>query len=297
MGPNERSEAAIKAYSEQLRRLQVQVTPAALKAVQLQQHQIAELNRALPQIQRVLAQVTASVDWDGIRQALNQVAAYQAKVLESVKPALEQFREAARRLPPRVRDAFVLLARRGWFMDPNVDLAALWEYERLALAASPDELETAVCKHFERRLDLIESYICSRFPSRSHLFASAFAAHRAGSFELSIPLLLAQTDGMCRDALDASLFSKRRSDGRPATVDFVDQLEVDSLRAALLAPLAESLPIAASARERSESFDELNRHQVMHGESLDYGTRINGLKAVSLANYIATMIDVDALSL
>jgi len=241
--------------------------------------------------------VNASVDWEAIRQATKQFSAYQANVFSSIAPALEQFQEAAKWLPPRVRDAFLRLARRGWFMDPNVEFPALWEFERLALSDDPDELEAAVCKHFERRLDSIESHTCGRFPKRAHLVASAFAAHRAGSYELSIPVLLAQTDGMCKDALDAGLFAKRRGDGRPATTDFVDQLEVNSFRAALLAPLTETLPIAASARERGEDFDELNRHQVMHGEALDYGTRINGLKAVSLANYVATMIDTEALSL
>ena len=35
---------------------------------------------------------------------------------------------------------------------------------------------------------------------------------------------------------------------------------------------------------------ELNRHQVLHGEVVDYGTEENSLKAISLLNYCATVL-------
>ena len=34
----------------------------------------------------------------------------------------------------------------------------------------------------------------------------------------------------------------------------------------------------------------LNRHEVLHGESVDYGTEINSLKAISLLYYIASVL-------
>ncbi len=54
--------------------------------------------------------------------------------------------------------------------------------------------------------------------------------------------------------------------------------------AALLSPLAQPLPI--NATEHLRKGDEFNRHTVLHGESLDYGTRINGFKEISLINYV-----------
>ena len=58
----------------------------------------------------------------------------------------------------------------------------------------------------------------------------------------------------------------------------------------LLSPLTETLPINASEYERQEDFEGLNRHIIMHGESLDYGTEVNGLKAISLINYISQVL-------
>ena len=41
-------------------------------------------------------------------------------------------------------------------------------------------------------------------------------------------------------------------------------------------------PRWASEKERDSSFDALNRHQVLHGEAVDYAKEENSLKAISL---------------
>lgn len=72
----------------------------------------------------------------------------------------------------------------------------------------------------------------------------------------------------------------------------------DALSAAMLSPLGEILPINASEKERnlrvqgqsSATWQELNRHLVLHGESLDYGTQVNSLKAVSLITYLVSFL-------
>ena len=38
--------------------------------------------------------------------------------------------------------------------------------------------------------------------------------------------------------------------------------------------------------ERGDPFVGLNRHQVLHGESVDYDTEQNSLKAISLLTYL-----------
>ena len=44
------------------------------------------------------------------------------------------------------------------------------------------------------------------------------------------------------------------------------------------------------AGERESLMNVLNRHEVLHGESVDYGTEINSLKAMSLLYYIASVL-------
>ena len=56
-----------------------------------------------------------------------------------------------------------------------------------------------------------------------------------------------------------------------------------------LHPLEITLPLWMSEGDRAKGggpFAKLNRHQVLHGESVDYGTEENSLKAISLLNYL-----------
>lgn len=48
-------------------------------------------------------------------------------------------------------------------------------------------------------LDEVEELLCRELLKRERFFRSAFAAHRRGDHAASIPLMLLQADGMCRD--------------------------------------------------------------------------------------------------
>jgi hypothetical protein len=128
-----------------------------------------------------------------------------------------------------------------------------------------------------------------RASDRAHILSSAFAAFEQGEYNLAVPVLLIQADGICAELIDIQLFSRRGN--RPATATYVATVAADSLRAALLAPLATALPISASAVERETfSLSGLNRHTILHGESVNYGTRQNALKAISLLSYLAHVL-------
>jgi hypothetical protein len=140
-------------------------------------------------------------------------------------------------------------------------------------------VEESLVKHFDAELDEIENELCRHAPKREHLLKSGFAAHRRGDFAASIPLMLAQADGICRDYTGGHLFSGRQTlqawvkAGKPSMLMY-------------FAALIEVTPIIASEKERSAKPVGFNRHAIMHGESVDYDTPGNGARAVSLLVYI-----------
>lgn len=153
-------------------------------------------------------------------------------------------------------------------------------------------VDDMLCDYFSDCSGQIEQELVERFPRREAPILAAFRAHRAGEFFLSVPVLLAQADGICAELTDVSLYAKSRGDSSPKTRAFVESIDADSFIKALLVPLAEELPISASASQRGPDWDKLNRHQVQHGESVDYGTRTNSLKSISLIYFIALVQDL-----
>ncbi len=194
------------------------------------------------------------------------------------------------KLPKRTQDALVALGTRGWYLDLEMTLPGLWSLQKAIVEGNSDEAERALTEYFRENTRHIEEDLINLFPHRAKILSSAFSAHLRGEYELSVPVFLAQSDGICQELIGIQLFRKRGN--VPAIAEYVETLAGDTFQAALLYPLCVTLPISASQHERSNSFIGLNRHQVLHGESTQYGNEINSLKAISLLNYVSHALKV-----
>ncbi len=206
--------------------------------------------------------------------------------------------EQNRELPPRIQRALIVFAEHGWYMDIwGFSFPFISEVRDALLSGDIELAENSLIRYYNDRIDMIEKTIIEKFKHRAKIITAAFAAHRRGDYILSIPVVLAQTDGICKEVVGQHLFIKK--DHKPATASYVDQYTIDSLLTAILQPLAQSLPIDYNEKTRNKSgdFSQLNRHMVLHGESLDYGTESNSLKSISLLNYVVQALtmksDVD----
>lgn len=206
-----------------------------------------------------------------------------------INPALEGLRQSFDELPAKTQKALLILGEHGWYLDLDMSADAPWEIKRALEDGSVIEVESALEQYFEAQLEKIEASIIKKFPNREKQIMAAFSAHRRSEYDLSIPVFLAQADGICKETIDYYLFMKRN--GKPQTALYVEQIAADTYMSALLSPLAKSLPINKSEKERDPDFTGLNRHMVLHGESLDYGTKVNSLKAISLISYLVQILE------
>ncbi len=202
----------------------------------------------------------------------------------------EEFLERIEKLPARLQKALFIFAENGWYFDLEMSPEELWGLEEAFTEGRVEEAEDVLSKYFESRLDAIESSIKEKYSHRSVLITEAFEAHKKGKYSLSILALFAQTDGICKEVFGQNLFCGGK---RFESNKYVEQITYDSLHEALISPLKQRMPVNLNQKERDIYFKGLNRHMVMHGESLDYGTKINSLKAVSIFNYIAKVIGKD----
>ena len=115
---------------------------------------------------------------------------------------------------------------------------------------------------------------------RARLIEAAWNHHVNGAFEASIPVVLAQVDGIVSDATtsDETPKGKRFFSAGPEQADVVDD--------ETLAGINEALPVVrdwySESYWRTDSQESANRHGVMHGRELAYDTAVNSTKCFVL---------------
>ncbi|CAE6855370.1 hypothetical protein R75461_07680 [Paraburkholderia nemoris] len=229
-----------------------------------------------------------------IHAAAENVAAHlQGPLVALSKIDWDDVKRRLDSLPEKSKSAMILAASRGWFFGWNDSLeGVLTLVEKLDVADSNDVDDILVEYHrqnFESSVrDLIE-----RHPKRAAVITAAVQAHNTSTTDgyfLSIPIFIAQADGLLSEISD--LQSPLSAKGLKALrASLEDDLESANLLYPLL--ILGELDFLKGAAERKsaaeasgQAFTALNRHQVMHGESWDYGSEINSLKAFSFLLFV-----------
>ncbi len=179
-----------------------------------------------------------------------------------------------------------ILIEHGWYPDPRmapiqIVMLASWS------DSDPDAVDEIMKNAYREGLESIEAKLIAEFPHRGPVLRQAFDAHRGGSYFLSVPVLLAQADGIWRDRIDCNLFS---GDIGNAIETLAELAEDANSREFVLALSTPDWPLALSKKKRPDNFSDLNRHLVLHGESVDYGTEENSLRAIAFLNYCAFVL-------
>lgn len=208
----------------------------------------------------------------------------------SLLSASQQFADIARRFetyPDEVREGLTVMGRHGWCLDLEMGASAPIRFKNLIEEERVQEANQEMVCHFDARVDSIKQELGELYPKRQHLIDAAFDAYANAQYILAIPTILAQIDGICLDVVNAHFFMAK---GRKKVRDHVMSIASGSISSAFLAPFEIGMDVSLSERERPEGFSGLNRHMVLHGESVDYGTKENCLKAISVLNYISQSI-------
>lgn len=220
-------------------------------------------------------------------QNLNRLIERVSEVLERARPKIALFLEAIQRLPDALHAGLIQLADEGWYLDYEMPLSEPVDIVEAYLAGRYLEVEGHLVVHYRGRLVEIEEELVDSFQMRAHIFRQAFNAHRQGQYYVSVPAFLAQADGICSDFLGEPFFG---GDWSESGAPLKKLAHLDATSKAMLAPFSVKTSIRLTKSKRLEGFDKLNRHQVLHGESLDYGTEVRSLQAVAFLYYVAVAL-------
>jgi Protein of unknown function (DUF1419) len=210
-----------------------------------------------------------------------------AKQIEALSPKLPSLTEISNfwlEFPARVKENLVALAEAGWYLDAETDTYDIVQFKEELENSTAEEINSNLAQYFRSSLDRIEASLCEDHPTRAHLIREAFSAHREGKYGLSIPALFAQADGICYDLTGYQIFA------RNGIHRFARRINPEALERAYLEPLIRAIPITESSQQRRARIPQLNRHAVMHGESTEFPTEENGLKAISFINFVSHVL-------
>lgn len=301
-------ETLIKGSMEHARQ---QLEAARMEPMLRAQEQIAAMYR--DPMEQFREQLTAITDpMAGVRHAMAQQAAdYQKQLQELLQPfqaardwlktfheqqreqfnqwrsLLDNFSRQIQELPERLRAQLAVLMDRGWCLDP--EMPHTWSVGLVEAFESGEEAEAQkwLISYFRNRLEKIEEAMVKRHPERAAILADAFAAHRERRYGLSIPVMLAQAEGMVQDKHKRQLFSRK---ARLNLKEVLASLPDDDSRGIFMAAFCADIPLTRHTDLLPAGFDGLNRHSVLHGTDPNYGTEVNGLRAVSILNLASFIV-------
>jgi hypothetical protein len=230
---------------------------------------------------------------------MNSFKVFQNALLEQVRPLesyltkhseeIASFTRDFHAYPGRVKEGLLVMGKHGWYLDMEMESTKPIRFKEADECDLLSDAEADMVEHFEWRLDAIREELIHLYPKRSIILNAAFDAHKSGHYLLSIPALFAQVDGICFDVLNHHFFM---GGDRKKMTERVMGVASTNLAKAFLAPFEGDMAVTLSEKNRPRDFNGLNRHMVLHGESVDYGTKENSLKAISLLNYISQSLQM-----
>lgn len=177
------------------------------------------------------------------------------------------------------------LWRNGWCLSGRMTPGQVLALQKAFREENFKEIDSFIVNFARRHATEIISDACDTFPDRKAILEDVLTAHNTKMYTLSIPVLLAQTDGMCRSEFKALRFGKKKA--RDELFKTIKQLPPMAFSRILLLPLCSKGPV-----EKGGNFDNipdgLDRHFVLHGVSTNYNTEINSLKCIMLLDCVVS---------
>jgi hypothetical protein len=185
------------------------------------------------------------------------------------------------------KDAMCLALTEGWFFGWHDGLSSLLELLEKLEVTDPSAVDDVMAKYYRLNLQPFTRELVAQYPDRAAPINAAVNAHMSPAAEgyfLSIPVFIAQADGLLSEIIEVELPIPKAA--KIISEKYADDPKVLDLLYPFIELNKSHFMMSAKARKEvtlksGNSFTPLNRHQVMHGERSDYGTEINSLKAFS----------------
>lgn len=235
---------------------------------------------------------------------ISKIYGYMPKLDNPFLKQLEAFKEIGERLKEytkRIPEQFLIIAQHGWFidLDSELDFASLVAHS--IQEGKVHKANEILVDYYKTNFERIFKTLIKRHYNRKEIFESIKESYEESNHILLIPAVLTQVDGICFDFTKKKFFIKEKKKEKYKYLPEVIVVLEESARnfsELYLSPLQNQTPIMARQQDINKFPCKLNRHEILHGISTDYGNEINSLKVISLLKYVSDLLtDLDNKSL
>lgn len=205
-----------------------------------------------------------------ISEAILQKSEEFQKIFKEMGEAMKFY---AKHIPPSLKR----MANHGWYISGDSPMG-----ESITLAidlenGNIEKVDRELIKYYNGEIRNIISRVIRSYPERAKILNEAKAAHKNRMYFASTSLLLSTADGIFNGLLFKAKKNKKLLKDHLEKIGHLDDFGMI---------LTEVSAIDAFRRPGKKSDNSLNRHGVMHGYDVEYGTKLNSLKALSLLAYV-----------
>lgn len=235
------------------------------------------LNKVIsPHVQRLNEALGPTV------QRLNEITKAYEPFFSQINATLTKAAEAAKKWQIARKEDVTVMADNGWY--PN--WYTFFYYPEIPISSLDELME----RHLEENWDEITAEILKYCSNRKHILENAFELHKQENYVASIPLFFAQADGICSEVLKSFLFTENKTQEKLDERIEKGEIEANMFTDIFLEPFKlknhHNAGISKSSPEAKSKAP--NRNGILHGHKkhLDYGTKMNSLKAFSLLSFV-----------
>lgn len=189
----------------------------------------------------------------------------------------EQFTDNQKSLAQR-------MVRNGWYFTGNLPPT-----NKELLSINDKEFNLALCDFYDSESEYMFNRILETFPHRKHILAKIEKAHNNKDYELCIPTMLSQADGISYELFNVSLFSKDKFKQPKTKNQKQIKFDEDSIMDILFVT-----QLSLTGNLNQDVFTKpkfFNRHSVIHGTDVHYNKKQNSLRCLSMLYFLAEVKD------
>lgn len=182
------------------------------------------------------------------------------------------------------------LIARGWFFSPEWPTTAVREFSKTKKERGMDGVIKEIIEFYsdsENVKATCEEIIGNSLISneRKSIIEEAFTAHLERKYNLSVPIFLIQAEGLFIEQIQAELYKNKKK----VMSRFRGSHDIYS---SMIDSFADFIQLISKSYGPSKNVPPLilNRHIILHGRSVDYGTIENSIKGILLIEYVLNMI-------